>query len=141
MNRLQKRAWIDLAGATVCVVLAGVGVGLAVQFNAKGVVPVMSFVITSLIVALVSCLRSITVQAGFDERERKIATKAFIISSYTFVFLLCFASFTIFFLSGARSYIPGYTLPVLLLIGIFVSQLTQSAVVLIQFTREQADEQ
>ena len=140
MNRLQKRAWMDLAGATVCVVLAGAGVALAVHFHARGVVPVMSFVIGSLIVGLASCLRSITVQSKFDERENKIAVKAFVISSYTFVLLLCFAAFSIFFLSGARSYIPGYTLPVLLLIDIFVSQLVQSAVILIQFARETADE-
>ena len=100
----------------------------------------MAFVIGALIVGLVSGLRSIKVQAGFDERERKIAVKAFVISSYTFVLFLCFASFAIFFLAGARSYIPGYTLPVLLLIGIFVSQLVESAVILIQFAREQADE-
>ena len=141
MNKLQKRTWIDLIGTTACVVLAGAGVALAVHFNARGIVPVMSFVIGSLIVGLGSGLRSIAVQAKFDERERKIAVRAFVISSYTFVLFLCFAAFTIFFLSGARSYIPGYTLPVLLLIGIFVSQLVQSAVILIQFAREQADEQ
>ncbi len=141
MTILQKRAWTTLVSATACICLAGAGVGLAVHFNAGGVVPLMAFVIGALIAGLASCLRSIKVQAGFDERERKIAVRAFVISSYTFVLFLCFASFTIFFLSGARSYIPGYTLPVLLLIGIFVSQLVQSAVILIQFAREQADEQ
>ena len=141
MNRLQKRAWIDLAGATAAVVIAGGGVGLAFHLNARGIVPVMSFVIASLIAGLVSGLRSIAAQAKLDERERKIAARAFFISSYTFVLLLCVAAFSIFFLSGARSYIPGYTLPILLLIGIFVSQLVQSAVILIQFAREQADEQ
>ena len=141
MNKLQKRAWIDLVVTTVCVVIAGAGVGLAVHFNTRVVVPLMSFVISGLIVGLVSGLRSIAAQAKFDERERKIAVRAFVISSYTFVLFLCFAAFSIFFLSGARSYIPGYILPVLLLIGIFVSQLVQSAVILIQFAREQADEQ
>ncbi len=140
MNRLQKRAWIDLGGTTGCVVIASAGVGLAVHFNARGVIPLMSFVISGLIVGLVSGLRSIATEAKFDERERKIAVRAFVISSYTFVLFLCFAAFGIFFLSGARSYIPGYTLPVLLLIGIFVSQFIQCAVILIQFAREQADE-
>ncbi len=141
MTILQKRAWIELASVTVCICISGAGVGLAVHFNARGVVPLMAFVIGALIVGLASCLRSIRVQAGFDERERKIAVKAFVISSYTFVLFLCFASFTIFSLAGARNYIPGYILPVLLLTGIFVSQLVQSAVILIQFAREQADEQ
>lgn len=141
MNLLQKIAWYHLASTTVAIITAGAGVGLAVYFNAKGIIPLMAFVIGALIVGLVSCLRSIAIQTKLDERERKIAIKAFIISSYTFVLFLCFTSFAIFFLSGARNYIPGYTLPVLLLIGIFVSQLVQSAVILIQFAREQADEQ
>ncbi len=141
MTRLQKRAWIDLAKTTVAIMIAGAGVGLAIHFNAKGIIPLMSFLVGSLIVGLVSCLRSIAIQAKFDERERKIAVKAFVISTYTFVLFLCFASFTIFFISGARNYIPGYTLPVLLLAGLFISQLVQSAVILIQFAREQADEQ
>ncbi len=141
MNLLRKIAWYHLASTTVAIIIAGAGVGLAIHFNAKGIIPLMSFLVGSLIVGLVSCLRSIATQTRLDERERKIAIKAFIISSYTFVLFLCFASFGIFFLSGARNYIPGYTLPVLLLIGIFVSQIVQSAVILIQFAREQADEQ
>ena len=107
MNKLQRRAWINLIGSTACVAVAGAGIGLAVRFNAGGLVPVISFVI----------------------------------ASYAFVLFLCFASFTIFFISGARNNIPGYTLPVLLLIGIFISQFVQSAVILLQFTREQADGQ
>lgn len=141
MNRLQKRAWIDLAKTTVCIIIAAAGIGLAVHFNARGVIPLMSFLVGSLIVGLVSCLRSIAIQTKLDERERKIAVKAFVISTYTFVLFLCFASFTIFFISGARNHIPVYILPVLLLAGLFISQLVQSAVILIQFAREQADEQ
>jgi hypothetical protein len=141
MNRLQRRAWVELVGVTAAVIIAGTGVGLAFHFNARGVIPIMSFVIGSLIAGLVSGLHSIAAQGKFDERERKIAVQAFIISSYTFVLFLCISCFTVFFLAGARNYIPGYSLPVLLLTGIFVSQLVQSAVILVQFAREQADEQ
>jgi len=95
---------------------------------------------TSMDGGLVSCLGAIRIQARLDERERKISVWAFVISSYVLVAFLGFASFGIFFLSGARNYIPVYTLPALLLIGMFVSQLVQSAVILIKFAREQADE-
>ena len=141
MNRLQKRAWIDLAIVTACVALGGAGVGLAVHLNAKGIVGLMSFLISGSVVGLISGLRSITIQAKFDEREKKIALRAFIISSYVFVIFLGYASFAVFFIVGGKSSTPTYTLPVLFLIGLFLSQFVQSASILIQFTREQADEQ
>jgi uncharacterized membrane protein (DUF485 family) len=141
MNRLQRRAWIDLAIVTACVALGGAGVGLMVHLNAKGIVGLMSFLICGLIIGLISSLRSIAIQAKFDEREKKIALRAFIISSYFFVIFLGYASFTVFFIVGGKSSTPTYTLPVLFLIGLFLSQFVQSAAILIQFTREQADEQ
>ena len=140
MTILQKQAWIGLGGATACICIAGAGIGLAVRFNAKGVVPLIACVVGALIGGFVSCLGAIRIQARLDERERKISVWAFVISSYVLVAFLGFASFGIFFLSGARNYIPVYTLPALLLIGMFVSQLVQSAVILIKFAQEQADE-
>ena len=140
MNRLQKRAWIDLAIVTACVALGGTGVGLAVHLNAKGVVGLMSGLISGLIFGLICGLRSIAIQAKFDEREKKIALRAFIISSYVFVIFLGYASFTVLFIVGAKSSTPTYTLPVLFLVGLFLSQFVQSASILIQFAREQADE-
>ncbi len=141
MNKLQKKAWIGLVSTTVFVVLAGIGVGLTVHLNAKGIVALMSFLIAGLVAGLLSYLRNIRVQAEFDERERKIVYKAFAISSYTFILFYCLASFIIFYIVGAKNSIPAYTLPVLLIIAIFLFQFVQSAVILIQFTREQIDEQ
>lgn len=141
MTILQKRAWINLAGSTSGISLAGAGVGIAVHFNVRGVVPLMAFIIAALIVGLISCLHSIKIQKAFDERETKIAIRAFVISSHSLTLFLCFASFAIFYLSGARNHIPAYTLPVLLLIGLFISQVVRSAMILIQFAQEQADEQ
>jgi len=141
MNRLQRRAWIDLAGMTACVALAGAGVGLMVYFNAKGIVNLMVFVIAGLVVGLVSGLRNIATQAKLDEREKKIAQRAFIISSYAFVIFLWCASFVVFFIVGAKGSVAVYTLPAIFLAGLFLSQFIQSAAILIQFAREQADEQ
>ena len=140
MNRLQKRAWIGLAGATAAVVIAGGGVGLMVHMNAKGIVNIMAFLIAGLVVGLVSCLRNIASQAKLDEREKKIALRAFVISSYVFVLFFWCACFTVFFAAGGKSSVPAYILPVLFLIGVFLSQFIQSAVILIQYAREQTDE-
>ena len=140
MNGLQKRAWIDLAVITIAVAAAGIGIGLAVQMNTKGVVPLMAFLIGGLIVGLFSGLRSIANESKLDERERKIAIRAFIFSSYTFIGFACFASFAVFYIVGAKSSVPTYTLPVLLLAGLFLSQFVQSAMILIKFAREQVND-
>ena len=141
MNKLIKRTWINLCGATACIIIGALGVGLAVKFNVKGIIPLISFIIAGPIAALITSLRSISTVAGFDEREKKISVRAFTISSYFFMFFMVYACFIIFYLSGARNSIPSYTLPVLLLIGLFISQIIHSAVILIRFAREQADEQ
>ena len=141
MNRLQRRAWLDLAGSTACVAVAGAGVRLMVYLNTKGIVCLMIFVIAGLIVGLVSGLRNIATQVKLDEREKKIAQRAFIISSYAFVLFLWCASFIVFFIVGGKSSVPVYILPALFLAGLFLSQFIQSAAILIQFAREQADEQ
>ena len=141
MNRLQRRAWIELVGSTACVAVAGAGVGLMVYLNTRGIVYLMIFVIAGLIVGLVSGLRNIEAQAKLDEREKKVALKAFVISSYVFVIFLWCASFTVFFIVGGKNRVPVYTLPAIFLAGLFLSQFIQSAVILIQFAREQADGQ
>ena len=141
MNRLQKMAWMNLIGTTVCIVVGGAGVGLMVHLNTKGMVGLMSFLISGLVAGLISYLRNITIWTKFDEREKKIALRAWVLSSYIFILFFWCATFTIFFIVGGKSSVPVYTLPVLFLVGLFLAQFIQSAVILIQFAREQADEQ
>jgi len=140
MNKLQKQAWRNLTVTTIAVVLAGIGVGLAVHLNAGGVVSLMAFLIAGLIVGLFSGLRSIAIESKFDERERKIAIWAFTVSSYTFIIFICFGSFILFYLIGPRSHAPTYVFPVLFLAGLFISQFVEAAAILIRFAREQANE-
>ena len=141
MNRLQKRAWIALGRTVICVVVAGVGVGLSVHLNAKGIWGLMAFLIAGLIVGLALCLRNIPIWAKFDEREKKIMLKAFIYSSYVFVIFMVCVSFGVLFLAGGKSSVSAWIMPVSVLAGIFLSNFIESAVILIQFGREQADEE
>jgi len=141
MSNLQRKAWSNLIVTAVCVAAAGVGVGLAVHLQAARMVTAMSFLIVGSIAFVVSGLRSISEQAKFDERERKIAIRAFIYSSYVFVLLVLLGCFGIFFLAGPAKSVPSYWLPVLFLSGLFFSNVVESAVVLFQFAREMADEQ
>jgi len=141
MNSLQKKAWFELFTTTVAVIISGIGVGILVHFNAKGVVGLMSFLIAGLIVGLYSHLREVRLWANLDEREKKIAFRAFVLGAYTFVLFVVIASFATLFLIGGRGRIAVYALPVISLIGIFISQFMSSAAILIRFAREQADGQ
>ncbi len=140
MNRLEKRAWTELGAVILCVIIAGAGVGLMVYINTKGIVGLISFLVSGLIAGLIAYLRNIKSWNKFDEREKKIAQRARALSSCVFVLFLWCASFTVFFIVGARNPVPAYILPVLLLSGLFLATFVQSATILVQFTRERDDE-
>ena len=140
MNRLEKRAWAELVGVTLCVLIAGAGMGLMVYMNIKGIVGLTSFLISGLIVGLISYLRNIKSWTKFDEREKKIAQKARALSSCVLILFLWCASFAVFFVVGAKNPVPAYILPVLFLSGLFLSVFVQSAAILVQFARERDDD-
>lgn len=140
MNRLEKRAWAEIGAVTLCVIIAGAGMGLMVYMNTKSIVGLTSFLISGLIVGLISYLRNIKSWSKFDEREKKIAQKARALSSCVFILFLYYASFTVFFIVGAKNSVPAYILPVLFLSGLFLAIFVQSAAILVQFARERDDE-
>jgi cation transporter-like permease len=140
MNRLEKKAWAELGGVTLCVLIAGAGIGLMVYMNTKGIVGLISFLATGLLVGLISYLRNIKSWTKFDEREKKIAQRALALSSCVFILFLYCASFTVFFIVGAKNPVPAYILPALFLSGLFLSIFVQSAAILVQFARERDDD-
>ena len=140
MNRLQKKAWIELAAATFC--MAGIGAGLAVlvRSNASGAVWLMVCLIVGFPVGLYCYLHDLGEQKRLDEREKQIAQKAFTLGSYAFVTFFGCSAFILFFMVGGAGQVPVYTLPAVFVGGIGVAQFTESAAILIQFAREQTDE-
>jgi len=141
MNRLQKRAWIGLAGVTLCCIITGAFFGRMVHTNVKGLVYIMISLVIGPPVGLIYYLYYIKVWTKFDEREKKIAQKASIVSSYAFAFFVLYAALIVFFTVGGKGSVPVYYLPALFLAGLFFAQFVQSAAILIQFALEQADEQ
>jgi hypothetical protein len=141
MNKLQKRAWYELAGCAVAVAIAVIGLAVLVHINAKGIVNLIILTISFLIVGLVATVRNIRIYARFDEREKKIYNRAFAIAAGVFAVCICFISFCVFFIAGGKSLIPVYVLPAISLAGLFTSQFVQSTAILIQLAWEQADEQ
>ena len=141
MSKLQKMAWFELAGIVVAVAVAAIGLAVLVRFNANGIFDLVIFSITWLVAGLVATVRSIRTFSGFDEREKKIYIRAFVIACGAFTACNCFISFCVFFIAGGKSLIPVYVLPAMFLLDLFIAQFVQSTAILIQFAMEQADEQ
>lgn len=140
MNKLQKRAWLELVGVVAAVIIAGIGIAVLVSVNAKGVVGIITFTFGFSITGLVAFVINIRTYAQLDEREKKIYNRAFALSASAFVLCTCFISFYIFIIAGGKSHIPSYVPPVIFLVGLFTAQFVQSAAIRIQFALVQTDE-
>jgi len=140
MNRLQKKAWMNLAAVTACAALAGMGLGILVHTNAKGIDTLLIGMVPGFVVGLVVYVRSVGGETRLDEREKAIARKSFVWACYTLTLFWACVSFGIFFVVGGKSAVPAYMLPVVFLVGLFLAQFVESAAILIQFARETADE-
>jgi len=140
MNRLQKKAWIELAAVTFCMATTSVMFAGLVRSNASGAVCLIISLVVGLPVGLFGYLHHLSEQKKLDEREKQIAQRAFALSNYAFVTLIGCSAFILFFMVGGAGQVPVYTLPAVFVAGIFVAQFTQSAAILIQIAREHADE-
>ncbi len=141
MTKLQKRAWFELVGVVAAVAVGAIGLAVLVRLNANGIFNIVIFSVTFLVTGLVAAVSSIRFFSGFDEREKKIYIRAFVIATGAFVAITCFISFCVFFIVGGKSLIPVYVLPAMFLLGLFIAQFVQSTAILLQFAWEQADEQ
>jgi uncharacterized membrane-anchored protein len=140
MNRLEKKAWVNLGGVLLCIVIAGPGVAIMVYMNIQAGLPgLISLFVTGLIVGLITYRRNIKSWAQLDEREKKILQKALVWSMSVFILFMYCASFAVFYIVGAKNPIPAYILPVLFLSGLFLMIFVQSAALLIQFAKEHYD--
>ena len=137
---LEKKAWDNLGGVLICIIIAVPGIALLVHMNVTSIVGLVSFLISGLISGLISYLRAIKSWAKFDEREQKIVAKARALSSCVFMLFLYCASFGVFFVVGAKSPVPAYILPALFLSGLFLMVFVQSAAILIQVAKERYNE-
>jgi len=140
MNQLEKKAWANIGGVILCVIIAGPGIWWMVSNNTKGPVVLIPFLISGLIGGLISYLRNLKSWATLDEREQKIAAKANALSRCVSILFLYCASFIVFFIAGANNPVPAYLLPTLFISVILLGALVQSVALLIQFTKERCDD-
>ncbi|MFH1371131.1 MAG: hypothetical protein ABII09_07595 [Planctomycetota bacterium] len=140
MNHLEKRAWANIGGVILCVIIAGPGIWWMVSNNTKGLVALIPFLISGLIGGLISYLRNMKSWTKLDEREQKMFAKARMLSSCVFILFLYSTSFIVFFVAGANNPVPAYLLPALFISGILLASIVQSAMLLIHFAKERRDE-
>ena len=140
MNVLQRRAWIELVLMLVCMPIGAAGLAFLVRTNTQGLAYVGTSVVVGTITGLVAYLHNLKVVAGFDEREKSILRRAIMLGVYAFALVIGCASFVVFFVVGGGGSVPVYVMPATFLGALLPAQFVQSAAILIQFAREQADE-
>jgi len=140
MNRLERKAWLELAGVTACVAITGACLALLVHTNAKGIDTLLIGAVVGLVAGLVAYLRLMSAEAKLDEREKAILQKAFLWASRTLTLFWGGSAFVVFFIVGGKGLVPVYCLPLMFMAGLFMAQFVQSAMVLIQFAKEQNEQ-
>jgi hypothetical protein len=140
MSKLQQRAWFELVGVVVAGAAGAIALAVLVRLNANGILDLVIFSIVFLITGLLAAVKGIRYFSGFDEREKKIYIRAFVIAAGAFVAFIGFISFCMFFIVGGKKLVPVYDLPAMFFISLCIAQFVQSTAILIQFALEQSDE-
>lgn len=139
MNRLEKRAWLELAGSVGFLIICGICIRVVVHGNAKGIGYIIIFLAAGGALGLVSCIYEIRRFNKYDEREKKICLQALILSDEVFIGFIVCCAFITFFIAGGKGMIPAYSMPIMLVGGLFIRQLVQSAAILVRCAMEEND--
>jgi len=140
MTKLQKDAWVNLIVSAVGVIVGIITLNILRRLKGAGLESVIIGIVAGGLASLICVLLWKSTEAGFDEREKMINRKAYIWSTYVLTLYAVLVCFIAFFTIGATGSIPVFYLPVFLLVGLFVAQLTQSSIILVLSAQEQADE-
>jgi hypothetical protein len=134
MSKLQQSAWYNLAGSITCTAIGGLCFAALTRTNAKGFDYILiCFVVACLITPPTYILWSRkSLEARFDEREKMINARAFIISAFVLIAFLAGLCIVPFFLLGGQNVIHVYYLPVIFLATLFVAQFAHSMAILVQ---------
>ncbi len=141
MSKLQKAAWFNLGMATLFTTIATSGIMYLTHMNAKGVIYVLICLIIScfMIPWLYVFYRKTSIEASFDEREKMINRRAFILSAFALTIFFGFISLIPFFVLGGQNVIKVFYLPLIFLGSIFTAQFAHSTAILIQCLLEEED--
>jgi len=142
MNRLQKSAWLNLVVVAGCVLISGLGFAVLTQFEANGIINLLIFCVAGcfIVPAFYVFYHRWSIEAGFDEREKIIYRRAFILAARVAIVFLAGICIVPFFILGADSVIRTYYLPAMFLSTLLTTQFAHSMSILSQCLRDETDQ-
>lgn len=138
-NRLQKKAWKDLAIGIFSAIGGLIGIHLMVKTNARGIVFVIFAVLIGIWVAVGQLIQKKRILRGMDEREKFLYERAKMVSDSVFGGLSISAFFGLFFWVGAKGQVDISVILYMFFAVALVAHITQSLIILIQLKMEQSD--
>jgi hypothetical protein len=143
MSKLQKSAWFNLIMVTVFTIVALVNIFLLARHNAKGIdYLIVCFLVGAVATPSLYILhKKKGIESKFDEREKTINRRAFLISAFGLVAFLFAACIIPFFVMGGQNVIKVVYLPVIFFSSLFAAQFVQSMAIIIQCAMEEDDGQ
>jgi len=141
MSKLQKSALVNLSMATVFAIISTAGILFLTSVNAKGVVPwlIGLFVCVLISPGVYVLYRKKSLEVRFDEREKMIDRRAFIVAAIALAIFLGGACTLPFAVLGGQSVVKVYYLPLIFIATVLIAQLVHSAAVLIMCALEGDD--
>ena len=141
MSKLQKSAWVNLGLVTALTLTNMLMFVFMAKNNAKGI----DFIIVGFVPACIATpiiyivLKKKSIERNFDEREKMVSKRAFIIAVLGLFIFLLIVCFVPFFVVGGGNVIKVIYLPIIFYSTLFVTQFIYSMVVIIQCTLEEED--
>ena len=140
MNRLKKKAWIEMIATFGIIVFLSIpGILFCSKQNVQGWGWIIICTIISVPIILNGYLSEIKSFKQFDEREQIILRKSLSVWTGVFSLYVLIFSFTAFFLIGGGRTVPVVWMPIMVLSGIVVARFIQSVVILSQCAEEEDD--
>ena len=138
-NRLQKKAWKDLAIGLFSAIVGLIGIHLMVKHNARGIGFVIFAVLIGIWLAVGQLIQKKRILRGMDEREKFLYERAKMISDSVFGGLFLSSFFGLVFWIGAKGQVAVSVLLYMFFAVALVAHIAQSLIILIQLKMEQSD--
>ena len=131
MSKLERNTCIELASVTILVPIFALMIHHLARENTKGMVFILITVVIGGITLFAGTLAEKKVIERYDEREKKIKFKTFRWSAYVFVGYVMLMSLGAFFTVGGAGTVDVVHLPVFMMVGFFIAQLSQTTMIVI----------
>jgi len=141
MSKLQKSALLNLSMATVFAMISTACILFLASVNAKGVVPwlIGLFVCVMISPGVYVLYRKKSFEVRFDEREKMINRRAFIVAAIALAMFLGCACTLPFAILGGQSVVKVYYLPLIFIATVLTAQFVHSAAILVMCALEGDD--